>query len=1425
VIKGAEIMSEEAADAAPPQDADDDEDQSGSLHSESPELDEFFSTQVGERDNSFYKSLLEGFQTLKEGDRENKKKPLFALDPTETVEPTPKNEGAIKTFVTVNFIDPTTKPEGTHTPKATNMMSPQNNKTTATAPVIENVYEKLSYIFERDYKSTLRSVQYKNMRSGESDVISSIPVQTILTRTGGGTANGDANVPWGGTAGTPAATVSDPSEWHNGSYCHVYVAACESLEHYRTKVRPSLQAYVSQIESAASGSAAGSSTSSHGASSAHYLIVYVPTGPKDAAGVEESSVTSGPVRRALANRFQKLRAFQKNDSGELDTSLHSRDSLASEDALSDTEDLDSAAVSLNLLTKNERAIYKKISSDFSGGKVCVLSVSSLDQSDDESAISSAGFAIRTQEWNSFNRMLGSVIVCGFKDRCRRYNDELRRLDAQRATAATAAKSGNKGGKTKAPPAVFNLSHFFLIKESLAFTYEQMQLPAEALLQYDEFRAFLPDLTDKEHKKALKARRKSKALTDDSSPPLVELADAGDFVGFRRKIRSEFDLTPILDIMRRYLFARELFLLFKMEQPVELISRCEAFSKLMYSIMVRGLSERSPEEQQKRKVEAAKWVIQFSWDAKCTCEYFLTAFIEARQSIGDSMSVDTMGSDVLSDSSDLTQSEQAVASRLGELLEVSRLLLKELGDTELDGPNPIRVYETKLPEDMFRPWQPWQEPVESTEGDSKNEETAGVSGKNVSGRSFLLENAFSSPEEFEHTYLDLAGAIVHLSRFGHRRRLASRLQGEIAEHYVRKGDLKAAAVVFKKIVKIYKSDQWDHCHFWRLFRLAHCQRTTAQVTDYLKTLVTCFSPRTAVIAPTKALNALQDDLEVIIGHPVVGKTKYSKLAFIETEMQILETSSDESTLGTGVDRKQLLKRYCSVGENVRILISLTSYLPRAIELNSLKLFIVSFATFSSIIENRESVEEEDAFRILELDTSGMLEPGKNTFTLDWAPSGAGQYILSTIEIVWKEGFFYYDSMDLPAPLLGVDVLPSEPTHSLSLDPGYLVPGHDQQVQITFDAGSDFVTAGKILLSCSDGLTLIPPGEDPGDGNWKKEFEIKLEPRKPGEKTVLTTHVRCGLIEKFSHDSISEVPSLDTAHGLSAKAFTSYLHAETEGSGHSDIPNMRTALEAVAPILEKTALSVESVDAIWTTPGDRAMLSINLMSNTPAHFSVEEWNLELPSPLKVAEDVDLNGDLLKCTVTDGDQLALAFDCIVIEEKETKSSDTPMLQVKLRDDVGKVFSLALSLDLNDFYLKLWDSQTTPKASITVTAALRLDANEGNVGAPVMMTFAVESGGLKTDDRDLVYSIVWEGSDWLVGGKVNGIMDRSGPSASCELVGIPAAPGLLSRFPKISLGFSSGNGRLTPLKVKLQHPQAFRSFSKTSEVGIAFPTNKIAV
>ena len=1383
--------------------------------------DEFISHQTDQTENSIYSSLLDGFRSLKEI-RENKKKPVLTLGgPNE--ESDPNEERSTKQWygsATVNFIDPTTKSNAPTTAKTDNMMAKQQQA--STTRTIENVYAKLTSIFEREYESTLRTVQYRSMRSGETDVISTLKVTPVLTPTGGGPSNGDAA--WGGMAGTLAAPVSDPSEWHNSPFCHVYIATIESLDHYRSKIRPSLRAFVSQIESAA--------TTTTSSNSSDYLIVYIPTGPKDANTESQNNEAVAKAGKFFGHRILKARERLTNyNSGgqDLDASQHSRDSVLSDDLFDEDGSAESGSAHLNLLTPTERKIFKKINADFSYGKVCVLSVDSLDKAKKE-AVTADGVSIRTSEWNGFNRTLGTVIVSGFKDRCRRYNDELRRLDTQRAAAATAAKAGKKA---KTSGTTFNLSHFFLVKESLALTYEQMHLPGDALLQYDEFRAFLPDLTDKEYKKAKKDRRKAKGGAEEASPTLLELADAGDLMNFRRRIRSEFDLNPIIDTMKRYIFARELSLVFQMEQPVEVISRCAAFSKLMYSVMLRGLPELSPEEQLTRKAAASKWFIQFSWDVKCASEQYMTSLFEISQN-NDAMSIDTPGSDLLSGLPDSVESEQAVAASLSQLLEISRMLLKELGDTELATSNPLRSFDSKLPDDMTRPWQPWRE---REKGESRSLQlrdsllNASSSFRLIAGneteRCFLLKGAFSSATAYEQTYLELSAAIITLSRYSGSRRIAARLQEEIAEYYIREGEYRTAAAVFKSIVKICRWDQWDRCHFWRLFRLAYCQRATAKPTDYLKTLVTCFSPRITAVAPPKALCALQDDLEVIVGHPLVGESRYGKLAFIETEMSIVEISSEETALDSGFDQKQLYKRFCSVSEKVGIMITITSHLPRDIELNSLKLFVVSFARFSEIIESGESVEEEDAIRCLPVEAPILLKPGKNTYALDWKPSSTGQYILSTIEVVWKEGYFYYDSMDLPAPLLGVDVLPSEPTHSLSMDPGYLVPGHDQQVRITFDAGADSITSGKIQLLCSEGLTLIPPGEDPGTENWQKDCEIELNPLKPSETIALTTYVRCGFSETFSHDSSSQVSTLDEENGLSAKAFTRYLHSETDDTKDEVTSPMKNVLESFAPLLDKTALSVEAVDAVWIIPGVKAMVSINLMSNSPHNLSIEEWNLILPAPLHVADDGDFNVELLKCTVSNGDQLAMAFECVVSEEKAAQSSDEPILQVTLLDGVGKTFSLDLSLDLNSFYLILWESDIA-KPLGNLTAVLHVDVCEGNVGEPVTMKFTVDCNGLRdlksneVNDGGLMYSICWEDSNWVLGGKVNGIMDHVDSLLSCEVVGVPTVPGHLSRFPTLKMEYESTDGKLIPLNVKCQHPPPFRSLSKTNENGVAFLTSK---
>ncbi|KAG7355348.1 hypothetical protein IV203_000034 [Nitzschia inconspicua] len=103
-------------------------------------------------------------------------------------------------------------------------------------------------------------------------LLSLMPFFSLATDT---KTNKGVNTPWGGTSSTAIVTVSDPAEWPTGPFCHVYIATCESLDQCLTKVKPVLQAFLSQIESAASNTAANQQRQ-QGGHTADYLIVYVP---------------------------------------------------------------------------------------------------------------------------------------------------------------------------------------------------------------------------------------------------------------------------------------------------------------------------------------------------------------------------------------------------------------------------------------------------------------------------------------------------------------------------------------------------------------------------------------------------------------------------------------------------------------------------------------------------------------------------------------------------------------------------------------------------------------------------------------------------------------------------------------------------------------------------------------------------------------------------------------------------------------------------------------------------------------------------------------------------------------------------------------------------------------------------------------------
>ena len=103
---------------------------------------------------------------------------------------------------------------------------------------------------------------------------------------------------------------------------------------------------------------------------------------------------------------------------------------------------------------------------------------------------------------------------------------------------------------------------------------------------------------------------------------------------------------------------------------------------------------------------------------------------------------------------------------------------------------------------------------------------------------------------------------------------------------------------------------------------------------------------------------------------------------------------------GPERKQLNKKFCTVGENVRITLVTSSFLPKAVEVEVVNLSLVSFGTYISKVESKTPIEKEDAFKVLSLESPTTIEPGVNTFTFEWVPINTGQYILASIELQWK-----------------------------------------------------------------------------------------------------------------------------------------------------------------------------------------------------------------------------------------------------------------------------------------------------------------------------------------------------------------------------------------------------------------------------------------
>jgi len=518
--------------------------------------------------------------------------------------------------------------------------------------------------------------------------------------------------------------------------------------------------------------------------------------------------------------------------------------------------------------------------------------------------------------------------------------------------------------------------------------------------------------------------------------------------------------------------------------------------------------------------------------------------------------------------------------------------------------------------------------------------------------------------------------------------------------------------------------------------------------------------------------------------------------------------------------------------------LDSHLPRAISVNGIRLYLVTLASYEQVYQRNGTVSEEDAFRILSIDAPITIEPGKNKFSFSWQPMTYNVYVLATVEIQWKEASFFYDSALLRKPLVGLDIQPSEPTQTIELNPLFLIPGHVQNVRLVFHSGSDIITGGAVTLICSEGLQVVPPKTDQSklEEAWRDECVIPLGACEPGKKIVITT-----LVKSTSSRSGNDA---DNVQEMMAKVETSYRHLSynnvMEKGEEPDSNPMKTLLEAMVTTLDRPALAVDGSEA-FVFDDDRVLVNVSLHCNTPVPFFVKEWNLDLPPPLVVEEDGDLNKGMFQHAIPEGEMLLFGFKCLRADDSDEPSNERPILRVVLQDDFGKTFLQVLPLNLDDIYKQLRKEDEYAELH-NATAELVCSVKEGSVGHPVPfvynlnlqslispkarrsnMSVSVASEGPRPT---VLYTIISEGSDWIVSGKVQGLIDsKRADIVSIPFRGIPTQSGLLRHFPQIIVEYlpittlSGSKSQPPPITVLTKTPERFKSLAFTTSLSLAVP------
>lgn len=911
----------------------------------------------------------------------------------------------------IHFVDPTSRGENvsqiTDASQSSTTQFKAWNRSKTTPPFHSlNLFTKINTIFQIRHNSSLKSIRLKNLRTNTYQEVHDVKFQPQLV----------------------TDYISDASEWHRGPLCHVYIAACASLDHYRSKVRPFLRAFVSQVDGAGSGNkdvvssaakqamkkelyqkdklkdktrtmkkeqvaaaslaAAKAKDAAGSNASSKYMIIYVPVQPS-CLETAINQTEEGNKGGGLLSRFGGSRRAS-NDSN---VGSNPNDWMIDDDksVMSVEHQLNPAII--RKLTKEQKEIFSKICNDFPNGKTCLLS--SLLDKDHELAAESK---IQNQEITEVLQTLGKVMVSGFTDRVQSYNNEIRKVLDDKISED------------------FDWRHYFLVKESLALTYDQMQLPLESLKEYEGLEMKLP-----------LAPESWPAESDriDQYHKVTRAALSGDSVAFREIIRwSAKDLANLSYFTLTYLFTRQARLIFQLKYPITLVERFTQYIKKVYFLRCSKCEHLSTENNLLLLARIESWILDSCWDIKSTSETLLSFNIYSDDEV-----------DIID------EEERELINSLLELFNFARLRMFKFGDLVYTKNNNVRKALSGRPQDSIATWVPLKELNINRSKKAKNREM--IPGiieiidalmKEDNAITPWTRKAMLSSYEYENVYLEITDMFIRLNAVVGRFRCAARLSTEQAECYIIRKEFDRASQTLLPTVDLSIAESWDSLLAWRLFRLIFCQRLSGSPPEYLRSITSCFGPKSVASLPSKFINLMIDDLEDVVNNPEVAGHTWGLSSFLGADVEFQSTKGGEFVESSNSLQKKVYKNVCYVGDEVTASLQLKSELPRAIVVDEIKVTFLKYEDY--VRRHRSSVQDSKNDIVLNVENPSILT-GHNTYRLPWTVMTVGLYVLESVQIKWKYAHFMLDYCTPQYPALCFDVLPNDPTQSIELNPIFLV----------------------------------------------------------------------------------------------------------------------------------------------------------------------------------------------------------------------------------------------------------------------------------------------------------------------------------------------------------------------------------------------------